>query len=95
MKALIILAVLISASAFAGDKPYMQFGDIKGEVTEKAKDESEATAIDNTEKHRPETGKRQHKPLTIDTDDDGDSVPTRACNAKDNDCDDQVKAKKE
>ena len=41
MKALIILAALLSTTAFADEKPFMEFGDIKGDV--------EASVIDNAE----------------------------------------------
>ncbi len=61
MKTLIILAALFTLPAFAGEKPFMEFGDIKGEsetVTNTGEETAgtvKASSIDYGEKHRPET----------------------------------------
>ncbi|NIA27253.1 MAG: hypothetical protein GWP02_04285 [Desulfobulbaceae bacterium] len=61
MKTLIILAALFTLPAFAGEKPFMEIGDIKGEsetVTNTGEETAgtvKASSIDYGEKHRPET----------------------------------------
>lgn len=108
MKALIVLATLLAAPAFAD--VYMKLDEIKGEV-ESVRDEADdakeveatATATDhnstrsnrsssadyNSSRSNRTVGRR----LDEDSDDDGIGVSdvARACNAKDDDCDDQVR----
>jgi hypothetical protein len=113
MKALIILATLLAAPAFAD--AYLKIDDIKGEaesVKDEADDAKETDAPATADRHRPDSSvvdwskksgagdynsSRSNRTVgrRLDDDSDGDGLGVsdvaRACNAKDDDCNDQVR----
>ena len=113
MKALIVLATLLAAPAFAD--VYLKLDEVKGEVEsvrDEADDAKETEATATADRHRPDSGvvdwskksesgdynssrsnRTVGRRLDDDSDDDGLGVDdvARACNAKDDDCNDQVR----
>ena len=113
MKALIVLATLLAAPAFAD--VYLKIDEVKGEVEsvrDEAGDAKETEATATADRRRPDSsvvdGSKKSESgdynssrsnrtvgrrLDDDSDDDGLGVDdvARACNAKDDDCNDQVR----